>query len=104
MYGMHLRARRRRQGKRRGVNDDGEALKGEVKDLSGDREALKDDGSIEGQWRGTAYAYNCDGKAVKFDGEALSIDGEVLSLWEPVPDKFGIWDCTPRTSPRYIRD
>ena len=55
MYGMHLGARRRRQWKRRGVNDNGEALKGEVKDLSGDGEARKDDGSIEGQWRGAAY-------------------------------------------------
>ena len=53
MYGMHLRARRRRQGKRRGVNDDGEALKG---DGSGDGEALKDDRRHEGQWRGAAYA------------------------------------------------
>ena len=44
MYDMHLRARRRRQGKRRGVNDDGEALNGEIKALSGDGEALKDDG------------------------------------------------------------
>ena len=42
-------ARRRRQGKRRGVNDDGEALKGDEKALSGDGEALKDDGSIAGQ-------------------------------------------------------
>ena len=46
---MHLRAKRRRQGKRRGVNDDEEVLKGEVKALSGDGEALKDDGSIEGR-------------------------------------------------------
>ena len=44
MYDMHLRARRRHQGKRRGVNDDEEALKGEVKVLSGDGEELKDDG------------------------------------------------------------
>ena len=51
MYGMHLRAQRKRQGKRRDVNDDGEALKGDGKALSGDGEALKDDGSIEGQWR-----------------------------------------------------
>ena len=29
MYGMHLRARRRHQGKRRGINDYGEALKGD---------------------------------------------------------------------------
>ena len=56
MYGMHLRARRRRQGKQRGVNDDGEALKGDGKALSGDGEALKDDRSIEGQWRGAPYA------------------------------------------------
>ena len=79
MCGMHLRARSRRQGKRRGVNDDGMALKGDGKALSGDREALKDDWSIEGQWRGAAYA--CDGKALKFDGEALNIDGEVLTLY-----------------------
>ena len=56
MYGMYLRARRRRQGERRGVNDDGEALKGDGKALSGYREALKADRSIEGQWRGAAYA------------------------------------------------
>ena len=31
MYDMHLRARRRRQGERRCVNDDGEALKGDGK-------------------------------------------------------------------------
>ena len=40
-YGMHLRARRRRQGKRRGVIDDGEASKGDEKALSGDGEAQK---------------------------------------------------------------
>ena len=40
MYGVHLRARRRRQGKRRGVNYGGEAIKGDGKALSGDREAL----------------------------------------------------------------
>ena len=51
---MHLRARRRCQGKLRGVNDDGELLKGDGKALSGNGEALKDDGSIEGQWRGAA--------------------------------------------------
>ena len=34
-----------------------------------------------GQWRGAAYEYNCDGKALKFDGEALNIDGQVLTLW-----------------------
>ena len=56
MYGMHLRLRRRRQGKRRGVNDDGETSKGDEKALSGDREVLKDEGSIKGQWRGIAYA------------------------------------------------
>ena len=61
MYGMHLKVRRRRQGKRRGVNDDVEALKGDGKALSGDGEAIKDDRSIEGQWKGTAYALNCDG-------------------------------------------
>ena len=49
MYGMHLKVRRRRQGKRRDVNDDVEALKGDGKALSGDGEALKDDRSIEGQ-------------------------------------------------------
>ena len=41
MYGIHLKARRRRQGKQRGVNDDGEALKGDGNALSGDGEALK---------------------------------------------------------------
>ena len=57
MYGMHSRAaRRRRQGKRRGENDDGEVLKGNEKALSGDGEKLKDDGSIERHWRGAAYA------------------------------------------------
>ena len=49
MYGMHLRASRRCQGKRRGVNDDGEESKGNEKALSGDGEALKDGGSIKGQ-------------------------------------------------------
>ena len=49
MYFMHLRARRRRQGKRRGVNDDGGALRGHGKALSGDGEAVNDDRSIEGQ-------------------------------------------------------
>ena len=53
---MHLRARRRCQGKRGGVNDDGEASKGDGKALSGDGVALKDDGSIEGQRRGVASA------------------------------------------------
>ena len=48
MYCMHLRARRRRQVKLRGMNDDGES-KGDGKALSGNGEALKDDGSIEGQ-------------------------------------------------------
>ena len=56
MYGMHLRARRRRQGKQRGVNDDGEVLKGDGKALSGDKEALKVDRRHGGQWRGAAYA------------------------------------------------
>ena len=41
MYGMHLRARRRRQGKRTGINDDAEVLKGGGKALSGDGEALR---------------------------------------------------------------
>ena len=53
IYGMHLRARRKRQGKRRSVND-GEALKDNGKTLSSEREALKEDGNFEGQWRGTA--------------------------------------------------
>ena len=48
MNGMHLRARRRRQGKRRGVNDDGKALKGNGKALSGDREALRMTEGMEG--------------------------------------------------------
>ena len=41
MYGMHLGGTRRRPEKRRGVNDDGEALKGDGKALSGYREALR---------------------------------------------------------------
>ena len=41
MYGMHLRARRRSQGERRGVNDDGKALKGDRKALSCNGEALR---------------------------------------------------------------
>ena len=41
MYGMHLRVRGRRQGKRRGVNVDGKALKGDGKVSSGDGEALR---------------------------------------------------------------
>ena len=53
---MHLRARKRRQGKQRQVNDVGEALKGDEKALTGDREALKNGRGIEGQWRGAAYA------------------------------------------------
>ena len=32
------------------------------------------------------------------DMSPLNIDGEVVSRWEPVPDIFGIWDCSPRTS------
>ena len=56
MYGMHLRARRRCQGKRRGVNDDGDASKGDGKASSCAGEAVKDDGSIEGQMRGVASA------------------------------------------------
>ena len=47
MYGMHLRARRRRQGKRR-VNDDGKALKGDGKDLIVDGEALRMTEGMEG--------------------------------------------------------
>ena len=48
MYGMHFRARRRHQGKRRGVNDDGKALKGDGKTLSIDREALRMTEGMEG--------------------------------------------------------
>ena len=48
MYGMHLRARRRLQGKRRGVNEDGEALKGDGKALSGDGKALRMTEGMEG--------------------------------------------------------
>ena len=48
MYGMHLMARRRCQGKRRGVNDDGKVLKGDGKALSGDREALRMTKGMEG--------------------------------------------------------
>ena len=47
MYGMHLRARRRHQGKRRGINDDGEALNSDEKALSGDGEALRMTGGME---------------------------------------------------------
>ena len=45
---MHLRARRRRQGKQRGVNDDGKVLKGEGKALSGDKDALRMTEGMEG--------------------------------------------------------
>ena len=45
---MHLRAGR-------GVKGNEEALKGDWKALSGEGEALKDDRSIEEQWRGAAY-------------------------------------------------
>ena len=48
MYGMHLRAMRRRQGKRRGVNDDGEALMSNGKASSGDGEALRMTEGMEG--------------------------------------------------------
>ena len=48
MYGMHLRARRRRQGKRKGINDNGEALKSNGKALSGDGEALRMTEGMEG--------------------------------------------------------
>ena len=48
MYGMHLRARRMHQGKRRGVYDDGEALKSYGKALSGDGEALRMTEGMEG--------------------------------------------------------
>ena len=43
---MHLRARGRHQGKRRDINDDGEALKGTA--LSGDGEALRITEGMEG--------------------------------------------------------
>ena len=71
MYGIHLKARRRRQGKQRGVNDDGEALKGDGNAFKWRQRGTKDDGRHGGQWRGDAYAYNCDSKALKFDGEVL---------------------------------
>ena len=45
---MHLRVRKRRQGKRRGVNDDGKALKGDENALSGVGEALRMTGGMEG--------------------------------------------------------
>ena len=48
MYGMHLKARRRRQGKRKGINDDGEALKSNGKACSGDGEALRMTEGMEG--------------------------------------------------------
>ena len=48
MYCMHLRARRRCQGKLRGLNDDGKVLKGEGKALSHDREALRMTKGMEG--------------------------------------------------------
>ena len=48
MYGMHLRASRRRQGKWKGINDDGEALKSNGKALSGDGEALRMTEGMEG--------------------------------------------------------
>ena len=48
MYDMHLRSRRRRQGKQRSMNDDGEALKGDGKVLSGDGEAIRMMEGMEG--------------------------------------------------------
>ena len=48
MYDKHLRSRRRRQGKRRSVNDDGEALKGDEKASSGDGEAIRMTEGMEG--------------------------------------------------------
>ena len=48
MYGIRLRAMRRRQGRQIGVHDDREALKSDGKALSGDGESLKGDGSIKG--------------------------------------------------------
>ena len=82
------------------MNDDGETLKADRKALSGEGEALKGDGSIEGQWRGV----NCNGKALKFDGDALHMMGRGLPCGNqsqiylgfvtvfpgPVPDIFGI--------------
>ena len=38
MYGMHSRVRRRHQGKRKGVNKNGEAVKSDEKASSGDGE------------------------------------------------------------------
>ena len=58
---------------------------------SDDRVALKDDGSIEEQWRGVAYAENCDGKAIKLDGEALNSDGYIRDLELPNQDKSQIY-------------
>ena len=48
MYGMHLRTRRRHQGKRKGMHDDGEALKSNGKALSGDGKALRMTEGMEG--------------------------------------------------------
>ena len=48
MYDMHLTARRRRQEKRKGINDDGEALKNNGKALCGDGEALRMTEGMEG--------------------------------------------------------
>ena len=62
--------------------------------LRGNREALI----------GTIAVHNGDGKASKFDEKVLNIDGETLNRWGPVPEIFWICDCSPRTSPRYIRD
>ena len=53
MYGMHSMAGRRRQGKRKGINDDGEALKSNKKALSGDGEALRMTEGMEGNGEAT---------------------------------------------------
>ena len=45
---MHLRARRKRQRKREGINDDGEAVKSNEKALSGDVEELRMTEGMEG--------------------------------------------------------
>ena len=60
MYVIHSGVRKMHQERRKGVNDDGEVLKGNEKALSGDGEALRMTERYGEQWRGTAYAKNCD--------------------------------------------
>ena len=68
-------ARRRRPGKRRGVNYDGKALKGDGKALSGDREALRMTEGMEGNGEAPhIYMLKIVIEALKFDGEVLNIE------------------------------